>query len=321
MTLPGRSLRAFAARICDAETMERVIDPIVADLQWEHEDALRQGRVWQSRRLLLRAYAGFWRTLAWLALWRTVGFGRGVDIATVRRACVFSFAAFVSVTVASVMPSLTGVAPWGGSTMTRMLLSAYLIPQALLLSIPVGVAIGVLVACRGRLTTRRDVYSVLLVGAACACLSWLLMEWIVPDANQRFRELVYAQLPTESRVNPLERGVNELGLSRLGLRKDPIAVRHFHRLWAYCFATVPLALFALSLAVSIKRGGFALAGFVAACFAYTASMFILDGLAAESALPPMLAAWLPTLLLLIGAAALLVLRGFRLQAEGRGRVT
>ena len=39
MIRPGDRLRARAARVCRAETMERLIDPLVADLQTEHRRA------------------------------------------------------------------------------------------------------------------------------------------------------------------------------------------------------------------------------------------------------------------------------------------
>src|SRR5687768_13852077 len=43
MTRPGTRLRAMAARLFDAPTMERYIDPAVADLQAEYEDAVTHG--------------------------------------------------------------------------------------------------------------------------------------------------------------------------------------------------------------------------------------------------------------------------------------
>ena len=46
---PGHRLRTIAAWLCSQRTMERLIDPIVADLQAEYGDEVRQGRVWRSR--------------------------------------------------------------------------------------------------------------------------------------------------------------------------------------------------------------------------------------------------------------------------------
>ena len=40
---PGVRLRVIASRLCGAQTMERVIDPLIADLQLEHAEAVTRG--------------------------------------------------------------------------------------------------------------------------------------------------------------------------------------------------------------------------------------------------------------------------------------
>ena len=52
MRPPGTRLRAVAARLFAANTMEYVIDPAIADMQAEYEDASRRGLTWRSKRLL-----------------------------------------------------------------------------------------------------------------------------------------------------------------------------------------------------------------------------------------------------------------------------
>ena len=42
-------LRALSARILDRRTMERVIDPLLADLHMEYEEANQRGCVWKRR--------------------------------------------------------------------------------------------------------------------------------------------------------------------------------------------------------------------------------------------------------------------------------
>ena len=39
MSLPGTRLRTLAARVCSKKTMERLIDPVVGDLQAEYASA------------------------------------------------------------------------------------------------------------------------------------------------------------------------------------------------------------------------------------------------------------------------------------------
>jgi len=58
MTPPGTRLRALAARLCAASTMERLIDPAIADLQAEYE-ASRTGPGWRRRWIWMRGYIAF----------------------------------------------------------------------------------------------------------------------------------------------------------------------------------------------------------------------------------------------------------------------
>lgn len=44
MRRPGTRIRAIAAHLCQARTMERFVDPTVSDLQAEYEDAVKRGR-------------------------------------------------------------------------------------------------------------------------------------------------------------------------------------------------------------------------------------------------------------------------------------
>ena len=53
MTRPGTRLRAMAARLFDAQTMERYVDPAVADLEAEYEDAAARGHRRESARIYL----------------------------------------------------------------------------------------------------------------------------------------------------------------------------------------------------------------------------------------------------------------------------
>ncbi len=44
--------------------MDRLIDPVIADMQCEHEQATRKGQRWRRRWTLLEGYFAFWRVLA-----------------------------------------------------------------------------------------------------------------------------------------------------------------------------------------------------------------------------------------------------------------
>ena len=61
---------ALAARVCSAKTLERLIDPVVADLQTEYVEAIRQGRVWRSRWVRISGCGTFLKVLVF-CLWET----------------------------------------------------------------------------------------------------------------------------------------------------------------------------------------------------------------------------------------------------------
>lgn len=56
MTPPGTWLRALAARLLDARTVEFVVDPAIADMQAEYKDASRSGLTWGKHWIRLRGY-------------------------------------------------------------------------------------------------------------------------------------------------------------------------------------------------------------------------------------------------------------------------
>ena len=64
MKRPGARLRSIAARLYSAATMARLIDPALADLQAEYEDARLAGRRWQSRWVWASGHAAFFRMIA-----------------------------------------------------------------------------------------------------------------------------------------------------------------------------------------------------------------------------------------------------------------
>ncbi len=63
-TRPGERLRAVAARVCATQTMERLIDPLIADLQHEYTDARRRHGVWGSRWTLFMGYVVIVKAIA-----------------------------------------------------------------------------------------------------------------------------------------------------------------------------------------------------------------------------------------------------------------
>ena len=181
-----------------------------------------------------------------------------------RRVVAFSFGALAIMTALMIVPPMLDF-KWDGGPLEKLRLILLLIPQALPLSIPSGICIGVVCAMRGRRTSPRHVAAVLAIAAVATFMVWTMLEWGVPAANQAFRELIVARLGDGRPVN-LDPGLNELGLSRLSQRTDARAIQHSRVLWALCFATGPLALFSLGIAAVVRRFSAAMAVSVTAIF-------------------------------------------------------
>ena len=90
-------LRARAARWCSPRTMERVIEPALADVQTEYEAAARDGRIWRSRWIRIAGHAAFLKVLAWVIAERALDALRGAT-ASDRHALGRTFAVFAAVT-------------------------------------------------------------------------------------------------------------------------------------------------------------------------------------------------------------------------------
>jgi hypothetical protein len=304
MTAPGERIRSIASRLCRPETMERVIDPIVADLQCEYGEAVVRGTGWSARLSLIRSYFGLGSALLWLAIGRACDpriSNPGVEVA---RTWIVSVLAFTALTVALVIPPLVNW-PWGkGDPLFGALLSVTVVPQALPLSIPAALSVGVLWATRGKVLTWAWLCSILALAIALTAVMWTIMEYVIPQANQAFRVMVATRLA--GRVITLEPGLSELGLSRLAQRSDFAAVWQYHVLWSLCFASIPLSLLAFGLARHVRRPASAIALAIALSISYMACIWLLHAVPPELPVPPFVLAWMPNLIFLLGGCGLLL---------------
>ena len=299
MRLPATRLRALASRMCRRDTMERLIDPILADIQAEHELAARRGQ--HGRTVLWRGYLSFWLAIGLHCLTAPLRpSGPDADDSLVR-VVAYPVAGFLVLTALLIAPPLQAF-PWWGSASERIVLALTLVPQALPLTIPAGLCLGIVCALRGRRPTAGRLLTVLALATVATLAVWSMLEWGVPAGNQRYRELVASHLA--GRPVHLEPGLNELGLSRLAQRTDPAAVRQSRVLWALCFASGPLAIFALGVAARVRRFSAALALGVAACLAYIFATFGLEA-SLRNGLPGA-AAWIPNVMLFVAGVLLLM---------------
>jgi hypothetical protein len=299
MSGPGSWLRACAVLLCRPSTIERLIDPIVSDLRIEYDAAA--GSSWRRRGVLLRAYFGFWKALA-LHTALSMSGRPGPDAQAVfRRAVGFSVLAFLLVTVLLMLPPLVDGFPVITGTARPVILALTLIPQALPFSIPIGVCIGIISAIRAQSVTRRDVLVTMTIGFIAIGLVMAVMEWGLPLGNQKFRDMMMAEL-TDGRVVHIEPGLNELGFSGLARRTDLAAVRHYHVMWALSFAAIPLAVFSLALAARLRRIVVRAVLIVPTLFAYYAILWVSLSSLRDGA--PVVVAWAPNVVFLAAGLTL-----------------
>jgi lipopolysaccharide export LptBFGC system permease protein LptF len=299
MSLPGSGLRAFAVLLCRPSTIERLIDPIISDLRVEYNATA--GSPWRRRGVLLRAYVGFWKALAIHMVFSAGGRSEPVEQVVFRRVIGLSFLGFALVTLLLVLPPLLDGFPVINGKGRQVLLALTLIPQALPLSIPIGVCIGIMGAIRAQPVTRRDFLITLAMGFIATCLVVAVMEWGLPSGNQKFREMMIAEL-TDGRVVHIEPGLNELGLSGLARRTDLAAVRQYHVMWALGFAAIALAMFSLALAARLRRTASRAFLTFLTLFAYYAVLWVSHSSLRDGA--PVLVAWAPNAVFLVAGVVL-----------------
>jgi hypothetical protein len=229
MRRPGDRLRALAAHIFDAETMERLIDPVVADLQQEYAEALRAGRIWRRRWVRLAGYVAFARVAA-------------------RPLRVFLAVMFVVMTLLMVPPYLS--AKYRG---------LYLLPSSLVIAIPFALTIALALSRPDR-QSRQRLRTVVAAGVICSGLCFVTLAWWAPSANQALR----VSLARESGVCPADsacngnsvRGLPELTIGELRRQVNWTRTVHaewralyftYYMRWAFSFASLSLVLLMLAL--------------------------------------------------------------------------
>jgi len=292
MTPVAVRLRALAVRILDQRTVERIVDPHLADLEMEHAEAIQRGHPWRSRWILILGLVAFLKTVALCLPGEVVRVSRSwtiEDRENLSRALKFSAAAGVMATLALPLPLVRRV----GLSDPRMFV--YLVPQTIVLAVPIGLTVGVFLGLRGRTLSSRSTRAVFACAIffSCACLATL--AWVVPSAQKEFRQAGLRQTMAND-VNELTLGELSERLrvsSRTALLDRPALAYTYHMRWAFSCATLVLALFALAMTRRIvARWAVALAA-VSACFGYYVLMWIGRAGALQQTLPAVVGAWLP----------------------------
>lgn len=271
---PGNRLRSLASRLCSRSTMERVIDPLIADMQCEDEQASQSGRQWGRRWLLVQGYLAFWRVLAlhvpvaWtrrvMREWAASNLWVGRALGSAAITMVILTAPFIAITWQT-LPSYDHMA-W---------LLFLCLPQSLSLSIPLSLLVGVVHGLRNRPVTIPLRRAILVIGLAASLASFGTIAWLVPAADRAF-------LVTIARGHDVE-------MSSGSLREHALAKKQagrlnqaggllftYHSRWALVGAAVAFALFGLGV-TALRARRAATAGIAAlGCVVYVTYFFELS---------------------------------------------
>jgi lipopolysaccharide export LptBFGC system permease protein LptF len=306
--------------------MARLIDPVLADLQCEHAEALRRSQVWRSRWICLSGYIAFSK-VAVVALSRgsarTVRHWAGADDRAVGRTVLFSFIATLAWSLVFMLPPVWGAVSHPAQ-LVRIVL--WLVPSVMSVALPMGVVFGVLCGLRGRVATRRVRWAIVCLTIVCSLAMFVNLGWILPDANQAFREMSWRQTLAAAQGasrGPVWRGMNELTIGELasgqltrgrppflGTMTMTRLAFEFHFRLALAFAPLTLGLFSLGVAAARRRASgvpFIGAIALASCFAYYSLMYFAR-LDVSGHVPAIVAAWAPNLVFLASALLLWTLR-------------
>jgi hypothetical protein len=255
----GDRLRAFAARWCCAATMERVVDPLIADLQREHSDATRRGRVWKSRWIQVAGCIAFFKVMVMCAGTSLISAEQWTrdDRKSLTKAAVISVATAVGVTVLLVSRSaedypIVLIHP----SPIRLL---YLAPYPFVAGMVLGATLGIVLGLGGRPLSRRLVGTVIGAALMCSAVTLINLGWVAPAARVAYRMTV-------GDTNPA-RDIGEVSLGALRRKIEQVdrdaanpefgftvaLAFDFHRRVALSFSPLVFTLFALTMAGCFRR--------------------------------------------------------------------
>lgn len=322
MRVPGQRLRALVVAYFDQATAERILLPAIADLQ--HELAETRGRSRPARAFArLCAYAAFWRAFGLCLASRSDQVHRVVRWQTILGgAAVFA----VSTPALTLQPLLRVRRDGGGWSLALLLL-----PSAVAVTLPLSALGAGLVATRFRRIAERRrpfVRPVVTYGAVATALSFVVMAWAVPSANQAYRVQAYQAFRAWSGVKAPPsfiptKGYPEMTMGELrdARRRAVLQARweqaeqasyYVHLKGAIPAAALAFGLATLALAPARRRPRFPiLGGVLLGCltaFVYYVLMYVFRAQVWAMAVPAWLGAWAPPLAFSAMATTVMVWR-------------
>jgi hypothetical protein len=291
--------------------MERVIDPLIADLQREYGEAVRRGRIWRSRWI---------QTAGWLTFFKVLVVCAGTHLTTAERwtaddrkslvrAAVISAITAVVITVLLVSGSAEDYPKVLLHPSPRRLL--FLAPYPFVAGIVLGVTLGIVLGCRA--LSRRIVAAAIGAALMCSAIVFINVGWVAPAAHIAYRMTV-----GDTDLTRLDVGEASLGVLRRKIeqvRGDSenaqfgflVALSFdYHRRVALSFSPLVFTLFALTMAGWFRRrwvpGILAFATFVLyGWLVLTVRPWSLQPW--DARWPPYVAAWCANVAVLVASAA------------------
>jgi hypothetical protein len=314
--IPGRLLHRLAAHICSERSLGRIVEPAIADLQKEYA-APAAGGAARHLWVLLTGYVAILKVIAMCAV--SVP-STGDERRAVARTLAWSVTMVLVIAVLLMVPPLHSRPSMGWKAATT------LVPQAMVLAIPIGIAFGLAFGLAA--TPTMNLAKAALLGAvAASALSLGILVWAMPAGNQAFREMTFRELRAGGYEDPVigpQKGYNEMALSELRgeiARFTAEGETRLARLYAFrlhlrmALAAATLALVSLLVAARVSHPG--LRGLLAfgACFVYWALIFTGEWGTRRGYLTPPIGAWLPNLVLSASAIVIASSRSSRLRGS------
>ena len=273
--------------------MERLIDPVIADLQAEYAAALVSRSTWKSRWTLLVSYLAFAKVMLLCSIFGTRQAWRNWNVDDQRafnRTLLWIVVATVVSSVVVGLPSLQHVPDMLSVNVNARIerLILYLVPSMLTFGVPAGLAIGAALGLSQRERSRRLLAAIGIVAVLSTSASLVNVAWVTPIANQSYREEVIG--------TSLRKGQNELTLAEL--RHSTGGTFVYHLRLAIGAAPLTFAIFGVVVATRRWRRAVATGMACAGVVAYLLAVgFFRSFTNLHDVMPARVAAWMPHILL------------------------
>jgi Lipopolysaccharide export system permease LptF/LptG len=314
MTRPGAWLRTVASRVYAKDTMDRVIDPIVADIQKEHDAALRAGQRWRASATCARGYINFWKAIglhAFDAAPRTLANAVAADGWALGRTIAYSVMACMGITLLlSADPMVESYA-----RLPRLTPALLLLPQAIVLSIPIALSLAIVWTADRMHGGATRIRRVLATAIAATVLAFFAMA-MLPAANDAW-QIAMAEAVPSLEITQAAKGMNEMSFSELASAisaneasgsstRAALLRRAYHMRFALPAATLVLSLLALSICTLTSMRSVRLLALVLSFGAYYMILALTESGPLLARLPAVFSVWSANVLL--AAASLFLLR-------------